>query len=711
MKKFILPFILLMFIPIYVNAEARYLYDVLKKEAENGGLAREYIGEHHDSFTKEPSHKIYHWYAENDEEGNQILEKNNVIFSGFCWQIIRTTDTGGIKMIYNGIPTEGKCNNNGDYAQIGKSKYNVSYDSPAYVGYMNNIIYHSKSTNYLTETINNNTYSYGSDYIDNGDGTYTIKNPTTVNKSNWGSEYTKVKNNYICKNPTNHTCNKLWYVINTSSYGTSFNYFSIENNYMYGNDFTYKDGKYILSGDLEFAWNILDPDYNSIIKNHHYTCWNSKGTCQNISYIYDFGDPYLYYIQLSGGKNIHEALNEMILDNNVNKNNSTIKNMIDSWYEDNLVKNNDDIEETIFCNDRSIIDYSGWDTNGDISTSLLKFNNHNINNNLICPKETDSFSIKNTKAKLNYSIGLLTSNETNLLNNRNARSSGNAYWLGSPVSFNERGYTSVRYINQNGAIISDANGVRVEQGVRPSISLAANATYTAGDGTKEAPYIFGEIIKKYKVNIEVKNETEDLVVYINDMTQVEYNDKVNFKVTPIKGYKVTNLKIIDEFNNEIEYETSDNKSYTFSMPASDVKIIPSYERVKNSLTIEDNENTKEITIEVNDSKAIVYEDTVKFTITPIDGYEVETIEIKDQENNSIEYRKTAKENEYEFIMPDTNVVITPTYRKIKLTNISNTIKNPNTGIRISIIIIFMLIISTITYITIKRKGNNSFTKD
>ena len=76
MKRFILPFIFLMFIPIYVNAEARYLYNVLKNEAENGGLAREYIGEHHDSFTKEPSHKIYHWYAENDEEGNQVIEKS-----------------------------------------------------------------------------------------------------------------------------------------------------------------------------------------------------------------------------------------------------------------------------------------------------------------------------------------------------------------------------------------------------------------------------------------------------------------------------------------------------------------------------------------------------------------------------------------------------------------------------------------------------------
>ena len=39
------------------------LYNVLAKEAETGGLARKYTGNHHDSFTEEPSKKIYHWYC------------------------------------------------------------------------------------------------------------------------------------------------------------------------------------------------------------------------------------------------------------------------------------------------------------------------------------------------------------------------------------------------------------------------------------------------------------------------------------------------------------------------------------------------------------------------------------------------------------------------------------------------------------------------
>ena len=85
------------------------LYSVLECEAKNGGLAKEYTGGHHDSFTEEPSKAIYHWYAKNNSEGAEVLDKNNVIFAGQCWQMIRTTDTGGVKMIYNGEAENNQC--------------------------------------------------------------------------------------------------------------------------------------------------------------------------------------------------------------------------------------------------------------------------------------------------------------------------------------------------------------------------------------------------------------------------------------------------------------------------------------------------------------------------------------------------------------------------------------------------------------------------
>ena len=61
---------------------------------------------------------------------------NRVIFANFCWRIVRTTETGGVKLIYDGVPSNGQCNNTGDNSTIGDSAFNESYDNAKYVGYM-----------------------------------------------------------------------------------------------------------------------------------------------------------------------------------------------------------------------------------------------------------------------------------------------------------------------------------------------------------------------------------------------------------------------------------------------------------------------------------------------------------------------------------------------------------------------------------------------
>ena len=693
MKKFMLPILLfLMFIPFVVNAESKYLYDVLKNEAESGGLAKEYTGEHHDSFTQEPSHKIYHWYANNYTEGNLVLQKNNVIFGGFCWQIFRTTDTGGVKMIYNGIPSDGQCNSTGVHQQIGKSKFGYGYDSLAYSGYMtpksNNIKYR-KNERYSSESLFGNNVTY-----DKNRGEYTL-----INTSNKYDNY------------------------------------------------------------------------------HHYTCNNSTGRCNSVRYYY-FD---LYYVELYGESNIEELISNMLNTDEVNYNNSPIKSMIDTWYETNMTNNVTKQEDIIFCNDRSIQEYNGWNPNGGDKYKNIVFNNNINTTSLKCKNETDQFSTYNTKAKLKYPVGMMTIGEANLLNNNTIRYTGQEYWI---LSNFFTGWVYGHSVSSNG-VIEQKDTVDSQKGVRPVISLKKNIKYSSGSGSKTNPYIVADLNKsnilinndtdkgivenlnntsnveellnvtfkirpskgyivksiqiidsnrneveyesrndneysfimpdsdvtitpiyekiKSSINIEIINETEDLNVEINDMTQVEYEEKVKFSVTPIKGYKVTNLKIVDEDNNEIEYETPDNKNYTFTMPESNVTIIPSYERVKNAVEVEDNKNTKEFIIEVNDSKAVVYEDTVKLTITPEDGYTIDKIIIKDSNDNEITFKKISNKNEYSFVMPDSDVVITPTYRKLESINVPDTLKNPNTGTGISIIIIFMLIISSITYIIFKKK--------
>ena len=63
--------------------------------------------------------------------------KNNLVYGGFCWKIVRTTETGGVRIIYNGVPVDGACTNtvNGD-SEIGRKPFNSNYDHKKYVGYM-----------------------------------------------------------------------------------------------------------------------------------------------------------------------------------------------------------------------------------------------------------------------------------------------------------------------------------------------------------------------------------------------------------------------------------------------------------------------------------------------------------------------------------------------------------------------------------------------
>jgi len=80
------------------------------------------------------------------------VNNNNVIYAGFCWLIVRTTESGGVKLIYNGeVNQDGSCTNfsgvGGESANsevlnayLNKqiSAFNTKWDSPVYVGYMYN---------------------------------------------------------------------------------------------------------------------------------------------------------------------------------------------------------------------------------------------------------------------------------------------------------------------------------------------------------------------------------------------------------------------------------------------------------------------------------------------------------------------------------------------------------------------------------------------
>ena len=126
------------------------------------------------SGTENDKYPIYYYRG--------AVTNNNVIFANFCWKIVRTTETGGIKLIYNGVPTDGKCNNSGTASQIGTSAFNTNNKDNAYVGYM----YGTAGSSTYESTHANNNNSTIKTYIDNwyktniDDKGYTTKLEDTV---------------------------------------------------------------------------------------------------------------------------------------------------------------------------------------------------------------------------------------------------------------------------------------------------------------------------------------------------------------------------------------------------------------------------------------------------------------------------------------------------------------------------------------------------
>lgn len=646
--------------------EKTTLYKVLQNEAATGTYAKEYTGNHQDSMDASKStQKIYYYYGSNAKNGTAILDKNNVLFAGQCWQMIRTTDTGGVKMIYNGEAVDNQClstrgthvgyasrtsqnlasnywygtdytydstaktfkvsgtteqttwnattgpglvgkytckltsedgscatlylvesyynttsayviplNSNSNYSQFGNLQFNASYNSPSYVGYMYNTVYpynsktmtssetmlsssslattywyahdavwgnptasrynldspyqvsattdypnlvgeytfrnatqtYTNTSVYYIAAVNNTTmyyiqlqnstnhnladynytYTYGDSYTDNGDGTYTIDSPTTVNRSDWYTSYSNVgANKYVCKNAVNDTCSELWYTISTSS--TSMTYIKVANNYKYAKGFTWDGSKYVLDNDASTSfWNINDSTNKTSINNAHYTCWNETGECTTISYIYYISGTTPYYINITNGKSVEDTINEMLHDNGVNQVNSTMKSGVDAWYKHYLLEDYDDyIEDTIFCNDRSIRALNGWNPDGGSTTAYLQFKEYNVTSDLSCTNTTDQFSISNNNAKLTYKVGLMSSPEMNILNNSNARKTGQYYWLASP------GYFGINVAGGRGVVtngVMGSYGVGDADGVRPAVSLTPGIEYSDGDGSMANPY-------------------------------------------------------------------------------------------------------------------------------------------------------------------------------------------------------------------------------
>ena len=190
-----------------------------------------------------------------------------------------------------------------------------------------------------------------------------------------------------------------------------------------------------------------------------------------------------------------------------NNNNSTIKGVLDSWYQTNIANKgfgNKVSTEAGFCGDREP-STSSSSSNGSGGTGItttyyggyIRLVNSTKSPTLKCKNSSDLYTVsgssKGNKALTNP-VGLITADEVAMAGGVYGQTNesyylytNSAYWTMSPCSFNAaNSYAGVFFVVSDG-IPGNAN-VNGTIGVRPVINLASNVTIRSGNGTSSTPY-------------------------------------------------------------------------------------------------------------------------------------------------------------------------------------------------------------------------------
>lgn len=461
------------------------------------------------------------------------ISNNNVVFANYCWKIVRTTSTGGVKMIYNGKPGEdGSCTAMGADVSAGTSGMNGS-DSMAYAGYMYGNVYKQNTMTgsivglggkkeSKVSSISSSNYLYASDVTyDEATGLYSLNLPES---RIWNDTYAVNDGNqylYTCLSETENTCSTVYFVTRSNDvnniYYTEFTNgeksdIIMESSIVYGNDAVYDSntGLYTLVTTFSSKIGDYNTDYKTIAgatdPGYHYTCLSSVSSCEKVKYIYYFDGltkrsiSNFYYVEMSSGKKISDLIEEMTTGT-TNTNDSSMKRNIENWYANNLLDYADYLEDTVWCNERKVALYNGWDKDGNATDWVVFQGGNNLDKNkptVECSNLAFMYttSAENGNGKLKYPIALLTADEVTFAGGRIWRLNSNFYlysnsywWTLTP--YYVAGLYGAGGLNlySNGDL--DTSPLYYGRSMRPAISLKAGIKSVDGDGTPNNPYIVG----------------------------------------------------------------------------------------------------------------------------------------------------------------------------------------------------------------------------
>lgn len=405
------------------------LYDVVARQSKGSDLWHSfdyYNYDYNDVFTADFS-KDYQ-YPVHYYQGN--VSNNYLTAGGYCWLIVRTTETGGTKVMYAGPLTDGKCMTDRNNMKQSFIRYG---NFPSY--YSEEYYYHDVYNEYLVPTDYRSGYMYGMKY--------------------------KEKNYGYSENITIGT-NAVW--------NESLKMYALENTSTgnYNSFYNKRNNKYLF---------ITDPSGR-----------------KKVDYIDKWSGSVAYYYTLENGQSIddYKAAHE-----NENTYSSHAKEIVDSWFEENMKKKYlDKLEDTIYCNDRSSNSsaaYTRWQSSGTFPDGSYKYRLPSLD----CASKNDSFTVNETNkgnGKLKYPVGLLTVDELTYISpSKYAQSSftGMGSWTMTPSRPGGQfyWYSSISTYGHD-STSKDSNGINsgTRCGLRPVMSFKYDTYVSGGMGTYDKPY-------------------------------------------------------------------------------------------------------------------------------------------------------------------------------------------------------------------------------
>lgn len=456
------------------------------------------------SGTQDDTNPIYYYRG--------AVKNNNVVFAGYCWKIVRTTEKGGVKLVYYG------------------TWYSNSYCAGNYY-LMDSDVSSSYSTSY-TFNKDKMLLAYGFMYPSGVTDSRIIGYDTTPpTKTLLG--YDRPYSSIVFSTNISYDSSTKNYTLTGKTYTTSERtLLSLGGGYI-----DYETGEPRGSSSCTSSSPCTYQYVEGIFKelentNYHYTCYTDGTSCTTVYYItaiqgegYGFGLENFADIPLTGGVTVESYLNSLVPNSTArNGVKSTALVTLETWYKNHMTSYSSKFEDAVWCANRDLsssgINNTLFDENSKLTPISVQvagtsrwvsakesykpyyFSNYDrimagnpaVKDAEACPNSLDRFTTSTStgNGKLSYKVGLLTADEINLAGGASGNDEDSYLKYIATMSPAQLGYHASVFWGGNdtsNGLYDYYRGGGGSGAIAPSIVLTSSAAFVnGGDGTYKNPY-------------------------------------------------------------------------------------------------------------------------------------------------------------------------------------------------------------------------------